>query len=62
MNLLFDSTATTTNKQNEDKAAVAPERVKTEKYISVPVLYDEDERRFIVYDLPSFTYVEESEN
>ena len=60
VNLLFDSTATTTNKQNEDKSAVVPERVKTEKYISVPVLYDEDERRFIVYDLPSFTHVEKS--
>ena len=59
VNLLFNS-QTTTNKQNDDKAAGAPERVKTEKYISVPVLYDEDERRFIVYDLPSFTHVEKS--
>ena len=53
------STATD-KKQNDDKAASAPERVKTEKYISVPVFYDEEESRFIVYDLPSFTHVEKS--
>ncbi|MFS0574968.1 conjugal transfer protein [Sporosarcina sp. 179-K 3D1 HS] len=58
VNLLFESSAV--NKQKEDKSAVAPEKVKTEKFISVPVFYDDVERRFIVYDLPSFTHVEKS--
>ncbi|MCM3638270.1 conjugal transfer protein [Sporosarcina luteola] len=55
--VLFQSSAD--NNQTEDKAKSAPEKVKADKYIAVPVFYDEEENRFIVYDLPSFTFVEQ---
>ncbi|MFS0689021.1 conjugal transfer protein [Sporosarcina sp. 179-K 8C2 HS] len=55
--VLFQQTAI--NNQTEDKAKVAPEKVKADKFISVPVLFDEEENRFIIYELPSFTYVEQ---
>lgn len=45
--------------KSAEKPAAEPEKVKTVKYISVPVFYDEDEKRFIVYELPSFSYVDE---
>jgi len=45
--------------KSADKPAAEPEKVKTVKYISVPVFYDEDENRYIVYELPSFSYVDE---
>jgi len=51
-------------KKKDDKSAEKPaaelEKVKTVKYISVPVYYDEDENRYIVYELPSFSYVDEN--
>lgn len=45
--------------KSAEKPAAGPEKVETVKYISVPVFYDEVENRFIVYELPSFSYVDE---
>ena len=45
--------------KSAEKTAAEPEKVKTVKYISVPVYYDEDENRYIIYELPSFSYVDE---
>ncbi|WP_186668742.1 conjugal transfer protein [Sporosarcina sp. BP05] len=50
-------------KKENDKAteneAVVPEKIEAVKYISVPILYDGEESRFAVYELPSFTYMNE---
>jgi hypothetical protein len=55
--VLFQRTAA--NNETEDTAKVDPEKVKADKFISVPVLYDEEENRFIIYELPSFTFMEQ---
>ena len=58
-NVIFENTVPP--KEIEEEATPKPEKVKTMKYISVPVFYDEDDNRFIVYELPSFSYVDEQE-
>lgn len=55
--VVFEKSAVQENK--DDKSASDPKKVKAVKYVSVPVYYDEDERRFIVYELPSFSYIEQ---
>lgn len=55
--VVFEKPAVQENK--DEKSAPAPKKVKAVKYVSVPVYYDEDKRRFIVYELPSFSYVEQ---
>ncbi|MFC5591699.1 conjugal transfer protein [Sporosarcina soli] len=57
--VIFENTVL--EKKAESEVAPKPKKVKTAKYISVPVYYDEVENRFIVYDLPSFSYVDEQE-
>ncbi|QUW20894.1 conjugal transfer protein [Sporosarcina sp. Marseille-Q4063] len=47
------------NDKKSEKGLVVPEKIETVKYISVPILYDDEERRFAVYELPSFTYLDE---
>lgn len=47
------------NDKATEKEPVVPEKVETVKYISVPIFYDDDESRFAVYELPSFTYLDE---
>src|SRR5690606_14724996 len=49
----------TGKEKKENDEAVVPEKIETVKYISVPILYDVEESRFAVYELPSFTYMNE---
>ncbi|PIC69035.1 hypothetical protein CSV77_15820 [Sporosarcina sp. P16b] len=49
----------TGKEKKENDEAVVPEKIETVKYISVPILYDVEESRFAVYELPSFTYMSE---
>ena len=47
------------NDKATEKEPVVPEKIETVKYISVPIYYDVEESRFSVYELPSFTYLDE---
>jgi len=49
----------TGKEKKENDEAVVPEKIETVKYISVPILYDVEDSRFAVYELPSFTYMSE---
>ncbi|MBO1912068.1 conjugal transfer protein, partial [Microvirga sp. 3-52] len=57
----FENFAAGQEKKEDDKKSgkVIPEKIETVKYISVPIFYDDEKRRFAVYELPSFTYLDE---
>ncbi|PID03793.1 hypothetical protein CSV67_03905 [Sporosarcina sp. P2] len=47
------------NDKATEKEPVVPEKIETVKYISVPIFYDDEANRFAVFELPSFTYLDE---
>lgn len=59
----FENIAAGQEKKENDKKSeedrVIPEKIETVKYISMPIFYDDEKRHFAVYELPSFTYLDE---